>query len=548
MDLEGAPPPLAGMANCCECGCNHCSSKEHSSSGTWLRSVKRKLDEFEEGSYRLVIPDFNFPHVAKVELGNECVALREMVSNQQKAIDDLLLELDEERNASSSAANEAMSMILRLQREKADIQMEARQFKRFVEEKMAHDQEELFAMEDLLYKREQSIQSLTCEVQAYKHRMMSYGLSEAEAEGAVMTRNNSGVETMSQNYNFIGNIPNNSFVGNMTCTNDVAENMTRNNSMGGNTMSRNNSGVGNMTRNNSVVENLDVLYEFPTHEYPPLKCNLNENQAYLEEPDNETVDIEKYAFGETPQSRDHLKDLEYRINQLESTPRENQSERGDVFGTKNVLEKVIVGHSPRQRPKHFRGISTESTSSFFATIKETGSDGTSESPKVVGTAKKMDSVHMDDYSHLRKVDDASEIGDDMSDRVYTIDSVHTGVPYQGVNEPKASMGVSEDYMSTPRGSLIQEDIGDPEIKKLYTRLQALEADRESMRQALISMRTDKAQLVLLKEIAQHLCKEMSPARNLPVKKASITRVFSFFSVFKVVYFIILLLSNRIACF
>ncbi|KAL0333545.1 UNVERIFIED_CONTAM: Myosin-binding protein 7 [Sesamum angustifolium] len=39
------------------------------------------------------------------------------------------------------------------------------------------------ALEDLLYKREQTIESLTCEVQAYKHRMMSYGLTEAEAEG-----------------------------------------------------------------------------------------------------------------------------------------------------------------------------------------------------------------------------------------------------------------------------------------------------------------------------------------------------------------------------
>ncbi|PWA45799.1 hypothetical protein CTI12_AA499420 [Artemisia annua] len=39
-----------------------------------------------------------------------------------------------------------------------------------------------------------------------------------------------------------------------------------------------------------------------------------------------------------------------------------------------------------------------------------------------------------------------------------------------------------------------------------------------MRQTLISMRTDKAQLVLLKEIAQHLCKEISPPSRKPIKK------------------------------
>nr|GEV31986.1 cysteine-rich RLK (receptor-like protein kinase) 8 [Tanacetum cinerariifolium] len=84
------------------------------------------------------------------------------------------------RNALSSAANEAMSMILSLQQEKAQIEMVARQFKRFAAEKTNHDQQEIIALEELLCKREQTIQSLTCEVQAYKYRMMSYGLTESE--------------------------------------------------------------------------------------------------------------------------------------------------------------------------------------------------------------------------------------------------------------------------------------------------------------------------------------------------------------------------------
>jgi hypothetical protein len=43
------------------------------------------------------------------------------------------------------------------------------------------------------------------------------------------------------------------------------------------------------------------------------------------------------------------------------------------------------------------------------------------------------------------------------------------------------------------------------------RLEALEADRESMRQALVAMRTEKAQLVLLREIAQQLAMDGAPA-------------------------------------
>ncbi|KAL3532205.1 hypothetical protein ACH5RR_005726 [Cinchona calisaya] len=466
--------PSTSLGKCCDCGCSCSPIMNRSFSGTMLRSVKRKFHEHEEAGNKFVIPGFVLPQNARVEVENECAALREMVASQQQTIQELSVELEEERNAASSAANEAMSMILRLQREKAEIQMEARQFKRFAEEKMAHDQQEFLALEDLLYKREQAIQSLTCEVQMYKHRMMSYGLTEAEAEA-----------------------------------------------------DRENFGNGMMTRNNSMVDNLDGQFEFPAYDYPPLKCNLNENHDYAEV-DSEALDVEKYAFGETPRSRDHLKDLEYRINQLERSPRNNKPE-GEFFGAKNVLEKVIVGYSPR-RPGHFRKFSTDSTNSFSANGREVGPDF---SPRFGGSFRKTDSLHPEEFSNLRKVDNASDVGDDMNDRVYTIDSVHTGTTQcHGLKEPKASVAINDDYMATPRGSLANTNIGDPDFQKLYMRLQALEADRESMRQALISMRTDKAQLVILKEIAQNLCKEMSPVRRPPVKKPSLIGSFSFVSIFK----------------
>ncbi|CAI9097531.1 OLC1v1033980C1 [Oldenlandia corymbosa var. corymbosa] len=463
------------FVKCCDCGCSCSPIMNRSFSGTMLRSVKRKLDEFEEEKNKFSIPGFVLPQNARVEVENECVALREMVANQQQNIEDLSAELDEERNASSSAANEAMSMILRLQREKAEIQMELRQFKRFTEEKMAHDQQELLALEDLLYKREQAIQSLTCEVQMYKHRMLSYGFPDVEADGGKSVN-------------------------------------------------------GTITRNNSVLENLDGQFEFPTYDYPPLKCNLNENQIYSEA-DNEVVDVEKYAFGETPRSRDQLKDLEYRINQLERSPRSSQPE-GEFMGPKTVLEKVIVGYSPR-RNRHARKFSTDSTSSFPANGREMGPDFTADSPKFGGSFRKTDFSQTEEFSNSKKVDNVSDVGDDMSDRVYTIDSVYPGVThFNGDREPKASVAVGDDYMTTPRGSMSNNNIGDPEIQKLYMRLQALEADRESMRQALISMRTDKAQLILLKEIAQNLCKEMSPARRPPPRKPSLIGSLSFISIIK----------------
>lgn len=438
MDSE-ITSPSTSMVKFCNCGCSYCHPSNGSYSGTWLRSVKRKVDEYEEEGDKFFIPGLVIPALARVEIENECDVLREMVSNQQQTIQDLIADLEEERYASSSAANEAMSMILKLQREKAEVQMEARQFKRFSEEKMAHDQQELMALEELLYRREQSIQSLTCEVQAYKHRMISFGLTESEAEG------------------------DKSF----------------------------------LTHEHSIATNLESQFDFMAYEYPPLKCdNLNENTVYPEN-DSETVDIEKYAFGETPRS---LKDIEERINQLENSPPHSQP----------ILEKVIVGHSPMK--KHSRRFSSDSASSYFATVKE---DVISDSSRL---AK--------EFPSFKKVESVSEFGDEMSDRIYTIDSIHNTN-----NDPKANIGTYDDFMSSPKESSSHDDIEDPEVKKLYARIQALEADRESMRQTLISMRTDKAQLVLLKEIAQHLCKEISPPSRKPIKKPAASVGSALLSVF-----------------
>lgn len=409
-------PPSTSLVKYCDCDCN-CSSlvMNRSISGTCLRSVKRKYDAFEEN--RFIVPGLEVPQNARVEIGNECVALRETVGSQQQTIQNLIFELEEERNASSSAANEAMSMILRLQRDKAEIQMEAKQFKRFAEEKMAHDQLETLALEDLLYKREEVIEALTYELQAYKHRMMCYGLTEGEA---------------------------NEFMG--------------------------------MVRHSGLIENVEG--EFPPGVYPRLKCNSNESQAYSDCED-ETLDIEKFAVGKMPHTGDQLKDLEGRISQMEKSPISIQSDDG-LIGITNVLNKVIVDEPPGASG-HLRNFSSDNLDSLSAMAVE-----------------------------------IAEVEDDLGDRICIIDS--GGVGGGGCMEiPK------ESFHSHGK---------DLEIQKLYARLHALEADRESMRHAIISFGTEKAKMVLLKEIAQSISKEMSPTRRMPVRKQLVVGIFSFMSLFK----------------
>ncbi|KAL5999380.1 hypothetical protein ACLOJK_040840 [Asimina triloba] len=426
-DSSSPPPPSPSPSPSCYCP-SCCQS-------SWKRSVKRKLDRIAEDGLDAC--------VARVEIENECAALRETLARQQQTIHDLYLELDEERSASTSAANETMSMILRLQREKAEVQMEARQFKRIAEEKMAHDQQELLTLEDVLYKRDQLIQSLTFEIQAYKHRLMSLGCTEHEAE--------------------------------------LAEQ--------------------------------DIPFEFPTFDYPPLKCDpygatVSQSASDDDEP---PFDLDKYPSGETP--RQCLRDLEFRIQQLEQGTASSRKNSEGYPSTRNFVEKVAVGLSPRQ-PSRF---SIDSRSSFPVLVKETHVQETLETPRtvVIGSIEQSGDFLEGD---LRKADNASECGDDLGDRVYTVDSVQT----------KATARMCDDYEAIPQSAMMDTD-----IKKLYLRLQALEADRESMRLAIISMRTEKAQLVLLREIAQQLCREMPPGKRVSVKKTSATSGFSLISTLKV---------------
>ncbi|KAG9445227.1 hypothetical protein H6P81_016567 [Aristolochia fimbriata] len=487
MDSETSPPSNDHLWVNCGCCCH-----VGLATTAWPRSVKRKLDQMTGGL------EFKNLSVARVEIENECTALREALTSHQQTIQDLYSELDEERNASSSAANEAMSMILRLQREKAEIQMEARQFKRYSEEKMAHDQQEFLILEDRLYKREQLIQSLTCEVQAYKHRLLSYGYGEGEAE----TPGGSNRE--------VRNVVENNEVefGSDSAPVEMRNLLENNEPM---------STGGSASQN--VVENGEPEYDYPSYDYPPLKCCLNETPVSAD--GNEIqFDLEKYAFGETPRARDHLQNLEYRICQLERNPSSAHLDR-EFSGTRNYLEKVAIGQSPR-RFKHSHRLSQDSSSSPFATLKEPTpfQDFRTETPRQGSGLRKMDdTVNIEEYP-LPKVDTASDFGDDMSDRIYTIDSF------------QPTVRTYDDYMNTPREAFARVDSGETDIKKLYMRLQALEADRESMRQAIISMRTEKAQLVLLKEIAQQLCKSATPEKSVNVKKPSLIGSFSFMSVVK----------------
>ncbi|XWS47238.1 hypothetical protein CRYUN_Cryun14cG0135400 [Craigia yunnanensis] len=103
--------------------------------------------------------------------GDEANRIRmlEQALEEEKATHAALyLELEKERAAAASAADEAMAMILKLQADKALIEMEAMQYQRMIEEKFAYDEEEMNILKEILVRREKENHLLEKEVEAYR--------------------------------------------------------------------------------------------------------------------------------------------------------------------------------------------------------------------------------------------------------------------------------------------------------------------------------------------------------------------------------------------
>ncbi|CAA7023948.1 unnamed protein product [Microthlaspi erraticum] len=100
---------------------------------------------------------------------NKVRLLEEAVEEGRLARASLVVELEEERAASRSAADEAMAMILRLQADKASLEMEGKQYERMIEEKFAYDEEEMNVLKEILFKREREKHFLEKELETYKH-------------------------------------------------------------------------------------------------------------------------------------------------------------------------------------------------------------------------------------------------------------------------------------------------------------------------------------------------------------------------------------------
>lgn len=135
-----------------------------------------------------VKPDIeSVPHVGS-EDKNSIRLLEQALEEEHAAHAALYLELEKERSAAASAADEAMAMIQRLQEEKASIEMEARQYQRMTEEKSAYDAEEMNILKEIIVRREREKHFLEKELEAY--REMSF-IGKEPSSGDVVDMLNS---------------------------------------------------------------------------------------------------------------------------------------------------------------------------------------------------------------------------------------------------------------------------------------------------------------------------------------------------------------------
>ena len=105
---------------------------------------------------------------SELEGGNHYGLSKHQMEYYQTCARDLMKELEEERNASAVAANQAMAMITRLQEEKAALHMEALQYLRMMEEQAEYDVEALEKANDLLAEKEKEVQDLEAELEFYR--------------------------------------------------------------------------------------------------------------------------------------------------------------------------------------------------------------------------------------------------------------------------------------------------------------------------------------------------------------------------------------------
>ncbi|KAL2504706.1 putative ovule protein [Abeliophyllum distichum] len=108
--------------------------------------------------------------------------LRKLVKIERRRASAACTELEKERAASATAAEETMAMILRLQNEKSLIEMEANQYRRLAEKKQLHDQEVIRSLQWLVLRHSSERALLEDQLISCRRKLKHFGNNDEKEE------------------------------------------------------------------------------------------------------------------------------------------------------------------------------------------------------------------------------------------------------------------------------------------------------------------------------------------------------------------------------
>ncbi|TVU05704.1 hypothetical protein EJB05_48881 [Eragrostis curvula] len=150
------------------------------------KRIDDSLREENIGSEILILLSTN-PTAKMAE--NDTVQLHKAIFAQYIMMKKLFMELEEEREASATAASAALSLIRKLQKEKDAERMEAWQYKRIAEEKMNHTDGALEVLKELVEQKELEISYLRNQMQMYKHKLLDAGIDVCDIADETIASN-----------------------------------------------------------------------------------------------------------------------------------------------------------------------------------------------------------------------------------------------------------------------------------------------------------------------------------------------------------------------
>ncbi|KAJ8764792.1 hypothetical protein K2173_009197 [Erythroxylum novogranatense] len=110
----------------------------------------------------------------------DVIALRRMVKIERLRASMIYADLEKERRAAASAADEAMSMILRLQSEKSSLEIEFNQYRKLAEQKQEYDQQVIHSLKWIIMKHESATCVLEEKLRLCKEKLKHYMKDEID--------------------------------------------------------------------------------------------------------------------------------------------------------------------------------------------------------------------------------------------------------------------------------------------------------------------------------------------------------------------------------